>query len=141
MTERGLRSAVELARLPGRREVSSRELLDHFVARIERLDGAVNAVVVRDFERARAADAALARGESWGPRHGLPVTVKKSFDVAGLRTTWGFEAQRDNVAGRNAVAAQRLVDAGAVVVGKTNVPAELSDRQSFNPVLGTTDNP
>ncbi len=128
-----------------RREVSSVELLRHHLARVERLDPQVNAVVVRDFdralERARAADAALARGEHWGPLHGLPMTVKESFDLPGLPTTWGFPQMRDNRAAKPAVAVQRLLDAGAVIFGKTNVPVALADWQSFNPVYGTTNNP
>ncbi len=128
-----------------RREVSALELLRHHLARVERLDPQVNAVVVRDFERAleraRAADAALARGECWGPLHGVPMTVKESFDLPGLPTTWGFPSMRDNVATKPAVAVQRLLDAGAVIFGKTNVPVALADWQSFNPVYGTTNNP
>ena len=83
----------------------------------------------------------LARGECWGPLHGLPMTVKESFDLPGLPTTWGFEALRGNIATRPAVAVQRLLDAGAVVFGKTNVPVALADWQSFNPVYGTTQQP
>ena len=138
-------SASELALRLRRRELSSVELLQHFLRRIERLNPTINAVVVLDAERAlqraRGADAALARGESWGALHGLPMTVKESFDVTGLPTTWGFEAHRGNVANANAVAVQRLHDAGAVIFGKTNVPVALADWQTFNPVYGTTNNP
>ena len=138
-------AALDLLQRLRRREVSSVELLDAFIARIERDDGAVNAVVVRDFERARdrarAADAATARGESWGPLHGLPMTAKESFDLPGTPTSWGIAAYRDNVAVQPAVAVQRLIDAGAVVFGKTNVPTALADWQSFNPIYGTTNNP
>ena len=140
-----LRSASELALRLRRRELSSVELLQHHLQRIERLNPALNAVVVLDTEaalqRARDADAALAQGACWGPLHGLPMTVKESFDVAGLPTTWGFEAQRHNIAARPAVAVQRLQAAGAVIFGKTNVPVALADWQSFNPVYGTTNNP
>lgn len=145
MTEPAFLTATEAARRLRRGELSSVGLLQHLIARIERLDGALNAVVVRDFDRAlaraREADAARAAGTSWGPLHGLPMTVKESFDVPGLPTTWGFEAQRRNIATRHAVAVQRLVDAGAIVFGKTNVPVALADWQSFNPVYGTTNNP
>ena len=138
-------SASELALRLRRREIGALELLDHTIARIERLDGALNAVVVRDFERARvrarAADAALAAGTIWGPLHGLPMTVKESFDVPGLPTTRGQEALRRNVAVQPAVAVQRLLDAGAIVFGKTNVPVALADWQTFNPIYGTTNNP
>ncbi len=137
--------AHELARRLRRRELSSVELLDHYLQRIARLDPQFNAVVVLDTERARQrateADAAQARGENWGPLHGLPMTVKESFNVAGLPTTFGFEASRHNVASSDAVTVQRLKAAGAVIFGKTNVPVSLADWQSFNPVYGTTRNP
>jgi Asp-tRNA(Asn)/Glu-tRNA(Gln) amidotransferase A subunit family amidase len=145
MTDLAFLPATELARRVRRGELSSCELLQHFIARIERLDGGINAVVVRDFERARvqadAADAARARGELRGPLHGVPITVKESFDVPGLPTTWGFEHLRHHTATRHALAVQRLVEAGAIVLGKTNVPTALADWQSFNPVYGTTRNP
>jgi amidase len=138
-------SATELARRLRRRELSAVELLQHHLRRLQRLNPAINAVVVLDAERAlqraKAADAALAKGECWGPLHGLPMTVKESFDLPGLPTTWGFEALRGNIATRPAQAVQRLLDAGAVVFGKTNVPVALADWQSFNPVYGTTNNP
>jgi len=144
-TDLALRSASELARQLRRRDVSAQELLQHHLRRIERLNPALNAVVVFDtdraLQRAHDADAALARGECWGPLHGLPMTVKESFDLPGLPTTWGFESQRGNIAKRPALAVQRLQNAGAVVFGKTNVPVALADWQSFNPVYGTTNNP
>jgi len=145
MTDLALLPATELALRLRRRELSALELLQHHLRRVERLNPALNAVVVFDtdaaLQRARAADAALARGECWGPLHGLPMTVKESFDVAGLPTTWGFEAQRGNVAATNAVTVQRLLDAGAVIFGKTNLPVAMADWQTFNPVYGTTNNP
>jgi amidase len=145
MSDLAFLPATELALRLRRRELSSVELLQHYLARIARLNPALNAVVVLDAERAlqraRAADEALAHGEVWGPLHGLPMTVKESFDVPGLATTWGFEAQRGNIASRPAVAVQRLQQAGAVIFGKTNVPVNLADWQTFNPVYGTTHNP
>jgi amidase len=137
--------AHELARRIRRQQVSALALLDAYLARIARLGGPINAVVVLDAERARdrarAADAALARGETWGPLHGVPMTVKESFNVAGLATTFGFENMRDNIARTDALVVQRLMGAGAVIFGKTNVPVSLADWQSFNPVYGTTANP
>ena len=137
--------ARELMRRLRRREISATELLQQHLDRAARLNPALKAVVVTQPEvalaRAREADEALARGEVWGPLHGLPMTVKESFDVPGMPTTWGLEAFRDNVATRTAVAVQRLLDAGAVVYGKTNVPAALADWQSFNPIYGTCGNP
>jgi amidase len=126
------------------RRVSSVELLDQSIARIEALDKSINAVVVRDFERARqaaiAADQALARGER-RPLLGLPMTVKESYNIAGLPTTWGFPNNKDFRPAEDAVVVQRLKAAGAVIIGKTNVPVALADWQSTNPIYGTTNNP
>ena len=137
--------AFELALRIRRREISATELLRHYLHRVARLNPALNAIVVHDTERAlqraQQADAALARGELWGPLHGVPITVKESFNIAGLPTTFGHTEQRDNIASETAVAVQRLQAAGAIVFGKTNVPTALADWQSFNPVYGTTNNP
>ncbi|HZX07620.1 amidase [Kribbella sp.] len=125
-------------------EVTSAELTDQAIARIERDDKAVNAICVPDFDRARAAahraDQALARGEEQ-PLLGVPVTVKESYDVAGLPTTWGMPQYRDYTPAEDAVQVSRLKAAGAVVLGKTNVPLGLQDIQSFNEIYGTTNNP
>lgn len=138
-------SATALAAKLRSGKVSALELLDHYIARVEKHDGALNAVVVRDFERARkrakAADRALRKGAAWGPLHGLPMTVKESFNVEGLKTTWGNPAFKDNVANYTSVAIERLQAAGAVVFGKTNVPLLLQDLQSYNVIYGTTRNP
>src|SRR5271165_3042415 len=123
------RSAGELAESVRKRQVSALELTDQFIARIEALDGDLNAVPVRDFARAREAakqaDAALARGERL-PLLGVPVTIKESYkesyNVAGLPTTWGIPAAKDFVPQEDALAVSRLKAAGAIVLGKTNVP-------------------
>ncbi|MCW5659557.1 MAG: amidase [Burkholderiaceae bacterium] len=145
MNELAFLPAHELARRIRRKGVSALELLELYLARIERLDRAIRAVPVLDaeraLERARQADAALAHGEPWGPLHGVPMTVKESFNVAGLPTTWGYESLRDNRPERDALTVARLKDAGAVILGKTNVPVYLADWQTFNPVYGTTCNP
>lgn len=145
MTEPAYASATELAAGLRARRYGSRELLEMYLGRVAALDGRINAVVVRDFDRARAAadaaDAALDRGEVLGALHGLPITVKESFDVAGLPTTWGAPGNRGNVATATAEAVRRLEAAGAIVFGKTNVPLMLADWQSFNEVYGTTANP
>ena len=124
--------------------VSALELADAAIARIEATDGPINAVVVRDFDRAMAAakatDIALAKGER-GPLLGVPMTVKESFNVAGLPTTWGIESAKDWIAPADAVAVARLKAAGAVILGKTNVPPFLADWQSDNRVYGRTNNP
>ncbi|WP_031080210.1 amidase [Streptomyces sp. NRRL WC-3549] len=125
-------------------EVTSAELTDDAIARIERDDKWINAVCVRDFDRARAAacraDEARARGED-RPLLGIPVTVKESYNVAGLPTNWGMPPHRDYVPTEDAVQVSRLKAAGAVVLGKTNVPFGLQDVQSFNDIYGTTNNP
>lgn len=118
------------------------ELTDHFIKRVERLDPKINAVVVRDFDRARARARELDNEPSRaGALFGVPMTVKESFDLAGLPTTWGVAEERDSIAHRDALAVQRLKGAGAVVLGKTNVPLLLADWQSYNVIYGTTNNP
>ena len=100
------RSARQLASAIRRKKIGCLELLDLYLARVDKHDGALNAVVVRDFERARtrarAADRALAKRDAWGPLHGVPMTVKESYDVAGLPTTWGVPAYKNNIASKNA---------------------------------------
>ena len=137
-------SAGELARAIGEGQLSARDACEAAIARIEARDGDDNAVVVRDFERAREQaserDARRSRGER-PALLGVPMTVKESIDVAGLPTTWGIAPFRDWKAGEDAVLVQRLKAAGAVILGKTNVPVGLADWQSFNPIYGRTVNP
>lgn len=124
-------------------QITARAECDAAIARIEALDGPLNAVVVRDFDRARAAADAIDARRAQGfdaPLLGVPMTVKESFDVSGLPTTWGFEFARDHVAGEDSVAVQRLKRAGAIILGKTNVPVGLADLQSVNPIYGRTNN-
>lgn len=138
-------SARTLASMVREKKVGAVELLDFFLARVDRLNPRINAVIVRRVEEARreaaACDAMTAKGQSLGALHGVPMTVKESFDVAGTPSTWGLTAQRDNIAAQDALAVERLKKAGAVVFGKTNVPVWLADWQSFNPIYGTTSNP
>lgn len=137
-------TATQLAAGLKRKTFSATELCEASIARIEALDPKVNAVVVRDFERARTearmADDAIAKDRA-GPLCGLPMTVKESFDLRGHPTTWGFEIHRDHRAREDAFAVQRAKAAGAVVLGKTNVPPALADWQSDNPIYGRTNNP
>ncbi|MDN8613322.1 amidase family protein [Variovorax ginsengisoli] len=125
-------------------KTSAATLLADSIARIEQFDPALNAVAVRDFERARvaalAADAALARGDR-RPLLGVPVTVKEAFNVEGLPTTWGIPGTGQPPAAEDAVLVRRLKAAGAIVIGKTNVAMQLADWQSSNPVYGRTNNP
>jgi amidase len=145
VTALAFRGAAELVATIARGELSSLELLDYHLERIERLNRDLNAVVTLDVERARAAarraDDARARGERLGPLHGLPMTVKDSFETAGLRTTCGAPELAGYVPQRDATAVQRLRGAGAVIFGKTNLPIWAADGQSYNEVFGTTRNP
>ena len=135
-------SATHIATGVRNRAFSCRELLDHYIARIERLDPRINAVVVRDFDRARERARQLdIRRDQSGPLFGVAMTVKESFDVAGLPTTRGHAEARHRNAKRSCLAVRRLEAAGAIVLGKTNVPVNLADWQSYNPVYGTTANP
>src|SRR5437588_7699938 len=138
------RSVRELVTSLAARQISAAELTDYAIDRIERFDGKLNAVVVRDFANARImaaeADAALARGER-RTLLGIPMTVKESFNVAGLPTTWGMPAAKGWRAADDALTIARLKAAGAIILGKTNVPLVLADWQSYNDVYGTTNNP
>ncbi len=145
MTALAFQSATDIATRIRNRELSAVESLDYFRKRIERFNPKLNAIVVFDWERASTralqADQALARDESWGPLHGVPMTVKESFDLKGHPTTWGNPALKQNIASEDDLAVQRLEAAGAIVFGKTNVPLHLMDFQSYNEIYGTTNNP
>jgi amidase len=138
------RTATALAKALADHSVSARELANAAIARIEALDPKINAVVVRDFDRAReaaeAADAALAKGEQ-RPLLGLPVTVKDHFNVTGLPTAWGHSKFAAWKPAADALVVQRLKASGAIILGKTNIPVDLADWQSYNEVYGTTNNP
>jgi amidase len=113
--------------------------------RIDLHNPKLNAIIWQDRERALArakqADHALAKGSVSGALHGVPVTIKESFAFQGSPNTWGLPSLKDANSPRTAVAAERLESAGAIVVGKTNVPVMLGDWQSYNPIHGTTNNP
>ena len=145
MTAIHYRSATDLVRALRARELSAAELLEHFAERCARVNPALNAVVATSFEaaraQARAADAALARGDAPGALAGLPVTVKDAIEVAGMPTTCGAPELAKHVPERHADSAQRLADAGAVIFGKTNTPIYAGDFQTYNEVYGTTNNP
>jgi amidase len=138
------KTATELSAALAAKKVSAVELAQDAIGRIERHDSKINAICVRDFARgleaARAADAALARGET-RPLLGIPLTVKESYNVAGLPTTWGFPAQKDFKPAEDALPISRVKEAGGVILGKTNVPVGLGDWQSYNDIYGTTNNP
>jgi amidase len=135
-------SATRLVAALRAKKLSALELFDLYAARVRQHNRALNAICVmnldEDRKAARAAD--RAKGKR-GPLHGLPMTVKESFDVAGWPTTRGLTEFKDNIARKDALAVERLKRAGAIVFGKTNVPVLLADWQSFNPIYGTTNNP
>ncbi len=126
-------------------QLSARDVLEYFLGRVERFNDRLNALVALDAEGARQradeADAALKRGEVWGPLHGLPMTVKDAFCTDNLPTVGGDPGRENHRPKNNALAVQRLVDAGAIIFGKTNVPFMSADLQSYNAVYGTTNNP
>jgi amidase len=138
-------SAVEIARAIRTRTLSAREAVDATLARIERVNPRLNAVVALDGSAARREgelrDAEVARGALRGPLHGVPITVKDSFDTAGLVSTWGTPGRRGCVPPQDAAAVARLRAAGAVVLGKTNTPEFTLGFESVNPIHGRTNNP
>jgi amidase len=137
--------ATTIAARIRRKELSAVEALDYFRGRIERFNRDINALIVLDWERAyrsaRARDAALASGAMTGPLHGVPMSIKESFDVAGLPTTRGDPQFAKNIPSEDDIVVQRLQAAGAVLFGKTNVPLQLTDLQSYNEIYGITRNP
>lgn len=137
--------AAELARKIARRELSSVEATKAFIARILRVDQSLNAVVVRLFDSAldaaRQADEAIARGEQPGPLHGVPMTVKECFHVAGTLSTIGLARYKDERLPEDGILVRRLRRAGAVILGKTNVPQLMIWHECDNPVYGRTNNP
>lgn len=145
MTELHFKSALDIAADIRAKRVGAVEALEHFVRRMEAHNPKLNAIVQTDLETARAdaaaADAAIARGEVVGPLHGVPMTLKESYDLKGLPTTWGDPGLKANVAAEDSLPARRLKAAGAIVFGKTNVPLMLADWQSYNDIYGTTRNP
>jgi amidase len=137
--------AVTLAGMLRRRDVSAREVITAHIQRIQDVDGAVNAVVTRTFDaaldQAARADQALARGAEPGPLHGLPVAHKDLHDTAGVRTTYGSVLFADHVPDRDALVVQRMSQAGAISLGKTNTPEFGAGSHTVNPVFGATRNP
>ena len=137
--------AHKLAAAIRQRKIGSLELLNAYLKRVEQFNPLLNAIVVLDVEnarkQARAADRLTLRGQWNGPLHGLPMTIKESFDIAGLPSTWGRSDMKHYLPDVDADAVKRYKQAGAIIFGKTNVPTMLADWQTFNPVYGTTNNP
>lgn len=138
-------SATEIAAAVRARRVSAAEVVQMYLERIARHNPALNAIVTLDEAgaraRAREADAALARGELWGPLHGVPMTIKDALETAGMRSTGGHPPLRDHVPRRDAPAVARLRAAGAILMGKTNVPPLSADYRADNEIFGRTNNP
>jgi amidase len=143
--EVAFRSATALAADIRAARISSQEVFELLVDRVDRFDKATNSVVTTDLEGARrdaaSADEAVAHGDELGPLHGLPMTVKDSWQTAGMRTTSGAPELADFVPPVDAWPVARLREAGAVIYGKTNLPLYAGDFQSYNAVFGTTNNP
>ena len=140
-----LKSASELSQMVVSRQVSSRELLEEAIGRYEAFNPQVNAITGHQIEQARLAadmaDEATSRGESLGAFHGLPVTIKEAYDWVGTPSTWGNPEWAANFPNVNSPSVDRLIDAGAIIWAKTNVPFMLGDWQSYNEIYGCTNNP
>src|SRR5258708_17992140 len=138
-------SAKRLAGAVRRRKIGCLELLEHYLKRVETHNPALNAIIATDLpaarRRARAADRALAQGTVWGPLHGVPMTIKESYDVVGMPTTWGMPELRENKPQANALAVDRFLAAGVTLFGKTNVPLILAACPTYTPAYRTTTNP
>jgi len=138
-------SARQLAQAIRDKKIGCLELLNAYLARVERHNKTLNAIVQFDIPgaqmRAATADDALARGERLGPLHGVPITINESIDVAGFASTWGVSDLKDNRPAGSAVVVEALTQAGAIVFGKTNVPRYALGWQTFNDLYGTTNNP
>lgn len=145
MSQRAFMSATQIAAGIRAGEFTAVDMLSEYLERVDRHNGELNAIIIEQRDQAmqdaKAADAAQARGDSLGPLHGVPMTVKESYNVAGTATTWGNPDWTDNVTSEDAESVKRLKEAGAVVFGKTNIPLALADFQSYNDVYGTTNNP
>ena len=141
MSEIAFLGAAELARRIAAKELSASELLQVYLERVDRYNEALNAIVVEDRETATQRAASLDNTTSAAPFHGVPMTIKESFNVTGMPTTWGNPDWADNVAEEDAEAVKVFNGLGVNLFGKTNVPLALADFQSYNDVYGTTGNP
>lgn len=145
MNETALLPASSMSRKMARGELTSEQILDAVLAQIHEHNGALNAIVTLDEEgareAARRADRACEQGVNLGPLQGIPVTIKDSYETAGLRTTSGFPGLKDYVPEQDATPVARLRAAGAVIVGKTNLAMLASDFQTRNPLFGRSNNP
>ncbi len=138
-------SATEIAKLIKDRVVTSQEVTEFYLKRIEQYNPKINAIVISlktdAIERAIAADKALNAGEDWGVLHGVPITVKESFNIKGYKTTVNFKQIKNHVASEDSDVVKKLYDAGAIILGKTNVPTLLSDHQTIGDIYPRGNNP
>jgi amidase len=145
VTDLCLQDAISIAGMLRRREASAREVVSAHIARIEAFDPVINAIVTRTFDaaldRAAAADAAMADGRAPGLLHGLPVAHKDLAETAGVLTTYGSPLFATNVPQHDALVVERMAQAGAISLGKTNVPEFGAGSHTVNPVFGATRNP
>ena len=145
MTELPFQSATDLVHAIKTRKLKSADLLELYIGRMQAHDSKINAIVATDVDHARArahdADKSLERGQHWGVLHGLPMTIKDSYEVMGMPCTSGSPDLKDYRPDRNAYVVQRLLDQGAIIFGKTNLPLFAMDLQSYNEVYGQTNNP
>ncbi len=138
-------SATQIATAIRRGDVSSVEVLADHLNQIEKHNPALNAIVTLDAKRARKraqeADAAAARGEFWGPLHGVPVTIKDALETADLRTTSSYKPLANYIPKADATVVARMREAGAIIMGKTNMPMLAMEGQSNSPIFGRANNP
>jgi amidase len=137
--------AYQLASLISTGKVTSYEVVDAFLTQISLHNKNLNAIVTLDEDgarkRAQQADEALAGGELWGPLHGVPITIKDNYATAGMKTTTSYPPHADHVPDFDATVVSRLKDAGAIIIGKTNLPPLGMDYQTISPIFGVTNNP
>lgn len=140
-----MHSATELAKMIAKAKISAVELLGLHFDRVDQLNPSINAVIWQDRDaamaEAKACDAEQSMGKARRPLHGVPVTAKESFDLAGGPSTWGLPEWKNNIPDSDSDAVARYRAAGAIVYGKTNVPLKLAEWQTFNDLYGTTSNP
>ena len=145
MTQLSYKSANELAKMILDKEITSSELLEYFIKRVENYNPSINAIIIKNYDearkQARELDEKLQKGEILGALHGVPMTVKESYGLKNTPTTYGRPDLKDNIVKEDALSIQRLKNSGAVIFGKTNVPFNLADFQSYNDIYGTTNNP
>ena len=145
MIELAFQSASRLLESIREKRVSSVELIELYFERYKRLNPKINAIVTTDFEsarnRAKEADRDIASGKSWGPLHGLPMTIKDSIEVVGMPCTAGSPFLKNHLPSKNADVVQPLIEAGAIIFGKTNLSLFAGDFQSYNELHGQSNNP